>query len=175
MPKQVNVVVTGQMAGRFWSLSPYNPAEGVRGAPKYLVPTYKMSMNDNSPDFEVIRFGLKRTNITPPPKTRICDVGLFKQNIYKPSWLPSYRVHSGPGSLPGAWQLYGSFLIHEGSPSPDDAWGTYGCIEVVGLNEWRRFLESIKRISGASLAEVGHEKLLMVEIKAAAAPTAKLK
>ena len=69
----------------------------------------------------------------------------------------------------------GNFLIHEGSPDPSSPWGTYGCIEVVGRNEWNRFLDSIKLLSGEGPATVGSLRLLTVKIQAATAPMARLK
>lgn len=173
MSKKVIVTVTSQVTGNMWALSPYNPQQGVIGAPEYLVPTYKLKVVGEARDFQVIRFGIKRTNVSPPPETRLCDVGLFKENTYTGTWLPTYRVHSGSGSLPGAWQLYGNFLIHEGSPDPNDAWGTYGCIEVVGRNEWRRYLRTITRIGEAQLNQISKQKNLIVRIKAAAASNCK--
>lgn len=152
MANLVEIFITSQTTGSKWALCPYNPTDGVDGAPEYMVPTYKMKVSGSSIDFKVIRFGIKRTNITPSPKTRICDVGLFNKNTYSAVWIPTYKVHSGPGSIRGAWQLYNNFLLHEGSPDPSDAWGTYGCIEVVGKGEWSRFLNAVKKQSGASIA-----------------------
>jgi len=174
-PKQVIVTVTNEKTSQLWTLCPYNRPEGVEGAPEYWVPTYKMTITGPVPAFKVIRFGLQRKNLDPPPAERPCDAGLFKENVFYPVWLPTYRVHSGPGSIPGAWQLYRSFLIHEGSPDPDAGWGTLGCIEVVGKNEWHRFLNAIQRLAGASLDQVGRHKTLKVKIQAASSPKAKLK
>ena len=175
MANQVEIFITSQTTGSKWALSPYNPTDGVIGAPEYMVPTYKMKVSGSSIDFKVIRFGIKRTNITPPPKTRFCDVGLFKKNTYSAVWIPTYRVHSGPGSIPGAWQLYKNFLIHEGSSDPNDAWGSYGCIEVVGRGVWRRFLNVVKRQSGASNIVLSKEKKIRIHVAQAVAPMATLK
>lgn len=174
MANNVTIIVTSQTTGTKWALSPYNPTDGVIGAPEYMVPTYKMKVLGSSADFKVIRFGIKRTNINPPPKTRPCNVGLFNKNTYIGTWIPTYRVHSGPGSIPGAWQLYKNFLIHEGSSDPSDAWGTYGCIEVVGRGEWSRFLNVVKRQDGADNHVLSNKKMVKANIEQAAAPMATL-
>jgi hypothetical protein len=174
MANEVTITVTSKIIGRKWALSPYNPTDGVIGAPEYLVPTYIMKVSGVSSHFKVIRFGIKRTNLNPPPKTRICDVGLFKNNIYTATWIPTYTVHSGPGSVPGAWQIYKNFLIHEGSSNPSDAWGTYGCVEVVGAGEWSRFIKSVKKTGGAENIILSKQKLVKINIEKAAAPIATL-
>lgn len=172
MANNVSIIVTSQTTGAKWALSPYNPTDGVSGAPEYMVPTYIMKISGTSSEFKVIRFGIKRTNLKPPPKTRVCDVGLFNKNSYIATWIPTYRVHSGPGSVPGAWQIYKNFLIHEGSPDPSDAWGTYGCVEIVGKGEWKRFLNTVILHGGASNNILSDRKLVKVNIEQAAAPTA---
>ena len=177
------ITVTKRLTGSIWALSPYNPEQGVQGAPVYLVPTYVLTLATADGrkvcprDFKVIRFGLKRTAATdalPSPPELLCNVGLFSEQQHTAAWISTYRVHSGPGSIVGAWQLTGSFLLHEGSPDPSSPWGTYGCVEVVGNDEWKRLLSTIQSFSGADLATVGSRKLLTVRIQAASAPMAKL-
>lgn len=170
MANEVKISITNHITEKKWALSTYNPTEGVVGAPEYLVPTYKMKVSGCLSDFKVIRFGIKRTNIEPPPTKRHCKLGSFNENTYSAVWLPSYKVHSGPGSIPGACQLYKNFLIHEGSSDPSDAWGSYGCIEVVGENEWFRFLTEVQKQSGADNFELSNEKKINVHIQQAVAP-----
>jgi len=175
---QVQITIAGIPSATKWTLRPYNPPQGVEGAPDYLVSTFAMRVSGIAASFNVLRFGIKRTPVfdapAPPQSTR-CDVGIVHQHVYHPPWI-MYIVHSGPGSIPGAWQLQGKFLLHEGSPDPDVGWGTYGCMEVVGRGEWARLLEGIKQIAGTrNLTAIGKAKALTVHVEAAHLPVATLK
>lgn len=140
----MKIHVTSEEVGQS-TLKEYNKQLGVYAAPLYIVPTYKMTI-EGVGDFEVVRVGLSRSPSHAPKPLRKCDVGVFKaQTITGPTWI-DYTPHSGPGTLPGAVQLWKdkNFLIHEGPDDRNRAMGTYGCVEVMGAANWQQFVDKVK-------------------------------
>jgi hypothetical protein len=174
-PRPITVTITDNAVSK-WTLSPYNDAEGLQATVVYEVPVYEVLVPSKEV-FWAIRFGLVRNNVSPPPASRKCDAGLAKKQEARPSWVPTYSPHSFHGGItPGAWQLYPDkgFLIHEGASDPTRVLGgSLGCIEIVGTDEWNRFLTTLEELAGANCAVIGQEHAMLVKIQGTDYPTAR--
>ena len=175
----VVIEVTSKDTGIRFPLAPYSPKGGTRTEAIYKVPTYWIEIKDKSNKFKAIRFGLINKGLTPPPKKRRCDVGLFKERTYTGRWRPGYELHSTGSAENGAIKVYKAFLIHDGpdesGDSPSVVFGTYGCIEICGKDEWTRFLNTIKSAGGADLASLSKNGKIRVHIHGVArSPDAEL-
>jgi hypothetical protein len=140
----------------------------------YIVPTYKMKISGSAVIFKVIRFGLTQSTTLPHPVNRICDIGLFKKNTYNAVWIPSHQTQAITGAALGAWKFNKDYYIQEGSRTPTDAWNSNGCIEVVGKDQWLKFLFVIRQTSGDSNHILSIEKNIKIHIDFTATPMATL-
>lgn len=174
----VVVTVTNKKIGT-WSIAPFSDREGLEKDAIYDVPIYEITVGATQ-SFKAIRFGLVRRNQNPPPKQRICDAGLSSATEAQPTWISGYSPHSFQGQArPGAWRIFPKpakpFLIHEGpSDSSTMIGGSLGCIEIVGQDEWDRFLGMIELFARAGCSSVGQAGALLLKIEKASYPTAEL-
>jgi hypothetical protein len=171
MPK-VTIRVEGTIAefaykgiqARRWTLFPYAPEVKYENL-IYVVPIYRVSIVGKDQSFAAIRFGLNARRIGDGPKKKLCDVGLFKEQTHTCRWLPDYKLHSVEFDAKGAWKITGSFLIHAGSPRHDMPFGSFGCIEIIGQDEWTRFVTTVESAGGMPSAMLSQKGLVSCVIK----------
>lgn len=139
----------------------------------YRVPMYVVVVQGGS-EYWALRFGLVNHGEKAPRKERQCDAGLTSARSVQPPWIGTYSPHSFtlPGRK-GAWQIQQDFLIHQGTDGKSIG-GALGCIEICGPQRWDTFLAEIERLAGVPCEEIGKQRLLTVNIEAAAAPMAEM-
>jgi len=172
---QVRVTLTRNIVGSTL-IYPYARHMQVSQLPIYEVPLYQLRIEPNTV-FKAVRFGL--TPQDPPPATRTCNVGLFRQRVAHPAWVPGYSPHSFAGAgRPGAWRILPGqqYLLHEGSdPSEGSYGGSLGCVELAGAMAWNSFLSTLERLAGANCAAIGAAQAMTLVIENATYTQARLK
>ena len=176
MARTVKVTVKAKQVGT-WTTAPFSHESGLDMGAIYEVPIYEIAIEPKY-FFKAVRFGLVNRKQKPPPKSRQCDAGLTAPRTVNPTWVPHYSPHSFRGAArPGAWRILPGkqFLIHEGSADKNRSiGGSLGCIEIVGVGEWNRFLSSIESEGAATSAQIGAAQTLVLKIEQASYPFAKL-
>jgi len=147
-----------------WTLFPYAP-EVKYEEMLYVAPIYRISLKGAAQSFAALRFGLNARRIGSGPKRKRCDVGLFAKQSHTLKWLPNYTLHSVDNADQGAWQITGNFLFHAGSPAPEKPYGSFGCIEIIGQDEWKRFVSTIESLGGLPSAMLSAKGLVTCDIE----------
>ena len=134
----------------------------------YSVPLYRVYVagrdsanNLVSEDFEAIRFGIHK-----PYSGQVSVVGLADAQTHTLSWDD---ISTMPNK---AWRVYDGFFIHKGPEYPiTQNYGSIGCVEICGVDEWDRFNDLIKNLTGLSnLTQISNSGLLTAEYESATRP-----
>ncbi len=147
----------------------------VRSYPKdngkiYEVPIYVCNIVGTDIDgniieetFSCIRFGVQLNNeANDTPRV----VGLRTEQSYTMLWVKSATIGWAWRFLENK-QTHWGYYVHEGATDPQNVpFGALGCIEITGLDEWKRFNEVLLRLTGAeNQSDISKNKLAEIEIE----------
>lgn len=134
----------------------------------YRVPLYRVYVEGRDAannlvqkDFEAIRFGVHK-----PYSSHARIVGLADTQTHTLSWD---NISTMPGN---AWRVYDGFFVHKGPDFPlTEHYGSIGCVEICGLDEWDRFNDVIKNLTGLNtFNQISNSGLLSADYESATRP-----